>query len=102
MSGKFIEVEHPGIMLKEDFLDDMGIKPGTLARAIKVDRSAIKNIIEGKRSITAEMSLRFGVFFGMSKGYWFKLQRDYDLRLARREKLAEFEKTIEPFDAAHI
>ncbi len=36
MSKKFIEIEHPGIMLKEDFLDDLGIKPGTFARAIGV------------------------------------------------------------------
>ena len=38
---------NPRTLLKEDFLDDMDIKPGTLARAIDVDRTAIKNIIEG-------------------------------------------------------
>ena len=37
---------NPRTLLKEDFLDDMDIKPGTLARAIDVDRTAIKNIIE--------------------------------------------------------
>ncbi len=98
MTKKFIKIEHPGIMLKEDFLEDMNIKPGAFARAIGVDRAAIKNIIEGKRAITAEMSLRFGLFFGMSEGFWLNLQKDYDLRRARREKLAEFSKSIRPFE----
>ena len=100
MSGKWIEIEHPGVMLKEDFLDDLGIKPGALARAIGVDRTAIKKIVDGKRAITADMSLRFGVFFDMSAGFWFSLQKDYELRTAKRERLAEFKKLIEPFETA--
>ena len=46
-----IPIEHPGVMLKEDFLDDLGVKPGSFARAIGVDRAAIKKIIDGKRAI---------------------------------------------------
>jgi len=100
MTEKYIEIEHPGIMLKEDFLDDMGIKPGTLAKAIGVDRTAIKKIIEGKRAITADMALRFGLFFNMSAGFWLTLQKDYELRLAKREHLAEFKKVVQPHHAA--
>ena len=70
MSKKFIEIEHNGVMLKEDFLEDLGIKPGTFARAIGVDRTAIKKIIDGKRAFTADMALRFGLFFNMSAGFW--------------------------------
>ena len=40
-----IEIEHPDIILKEDFLDDLEIKPGSFAKAIDVDRAAIKKII---------------------------------------------------------
>lgn len=100
MPQKHIKFDHPGVMLKEDFLDDLNIKPGTFAKAIGVDRAAIKNIIEGNRAITAEMSLRFGLFFGMSESFWLNLQKDYDLRLARKEKLAEFSKKIQKFDTA--
>ncbi len=101
MSKKFIEIEHPGVMLKEDFLDDLGIKPGTFARAIGVDRTAIKNIIEGKRAITADMALRFGLYFNMSAGFWLNLQKDYELRMAKRERFTELKKTIQPFEAVH-
>lgn len=91
-----IEVEHPGLMLKEDFLDDLEVKPGTLAKSIGVDRTAIKNIIDGTRSISAEMSIRFGLFFGMSDTFWLNLQRDYDLRVARQKRLDEFKAKITP------
>ena len=97
-----IKIEHPGIMLKEDFLDDLGIKPGTFARAIGVDRAAIKNIIEGKRAITADMSLRFGVFFNMSEEFWLNLQKDYELRNAKRDRLNEFKNTIQPYSSIHL
>jgi len=92
-----IEIEHPGIMLKEDFLDDLGVKPGSFARAIGVDRAAIKKIIDGKRAITADMALRFGLFFNMSPGFWLNLQKDYELRIAKRDKLAELELVVERF-----
>ena len=95
-----IEIEHPGVMLKEDFLDDLSVKPGTLAAAIGVDRAAIKAIIEGRRSITAEMALRFGLFFGTSPDFWLNLQKDYDLRKAKQERLAELTQTIKPLKVA--
>ena len=79
MPKQYIEIEHPGIMLKEYFLDVLGIKPGTFAKAIDVDHSAIKKIIDGKRAITAGMSLRFGLYFNMSAGFWLNLQKDYEL-----------------------
>jgi addiction module HigA family antidote len=96
MAIKLIEIEHPGIMLKEDFLDDLDIKPGTFAKAIGVDRTAIKKIIEGKRAITADMALRFSLFFDMSASFWLNLQKDYELRMAERDKLAEFKKIVQP------
>jgi addiction module HigA family antidote len=67
---KMIPIEHPGVMLKEDFLDDLGVKPGSFARAIGVDRAAIKKIIEGKRAITADMSLRFGFLHHFFSNLW--------------------------------
>ena len=95
----YIEMEHPGIMLKQDFLDDLDIKPGTLARKIGVDRTAVKKIIEGQRSITADMALRLGLFFNMSPEFWLTLQAEYDLRKARKEKLSTFESIILPMNS---
>lgn len=95
-----IEIEHPGVMLKEDFLDDLGIKPGAFAKAIGVDRAAIKKIIDGKRAISADMALRFSLFFNMSNGFWLNLQKDYELRIAKRDRFAELQKTVQPMVSA--
>jgi plasmid maintenance system antidote protein VapI len=48
------------------------------------------------------MSLRLGLFFNMSAGFWFNLQKDYELRIAQRENLAKFEKIVRPFKAARL
>ena len=56
----------------------------------------------GNPAITAEMALRFGLFFGMSAGIWMNLQEDYELRTARRERLAEFQRVVEPFRPAGV
>ena len=92
-----IQIEHPGVMLKEDFLDDLDILPGSFAKAIDVDRAAIKKIIDGKRAISADMSLRFGLFFQMSPSFWFNLQKDYDLRIAKRDRLPILKKVVRAF-----
>ena len=97
---EYIEIEHPGGMLKDDFLDALNIRPATLAKAIRTDRAAIKNIIDGKRGISAEMALKLGLFFGTSAEFWINLQKDYELRIAKRQKLQEFSNYIEPFKAA--
>ncbi|WP_081724712.1 HigA family addiction module antitoxin [Asticcacaulis sp. YBE204] len=68
--------------------------------ANKVDRAAIKAIIEGRRAITAEMALRFGLFFGTSPEFWLNLQKDYDLRKVKRERLEDLTAQIKPLKVA--
>ena len=80
---EFVRPEHPGLALKEDYLDDLGIKPGTLAKAIGVDRAAIKRICDGERDISAEMSMRLGKFFSIAPAFWFRMQNQYDMRFAQ-------------------
>lgn len=76
---------HPGAILKREWLDEMGIKPGTLARLIGVDRARIKAIIDGKRDITADTAIRFARFFSTSPELWMNLQSHYNLELADAE-----------------
>ena len=73
---------HPGAILKREFLDEVKLRPGTLARAIGVDRARIKAIIEGQRDITADTALRLAKFFRTTPDFWMNLQSHYDLALA--------------------
>ncbi|GAC1301955.1 MAG: HigA family addiction module antitoxin [Steroidobacteraceae bacterium] len=96
--GKRIAPTSPGEMLREEFLKPMGLTNYRLAKEINVPAQRIGDIIAGKRGITAETDLRLCRFFGLTDGWWLRLQGDYDTRLARAvlaKKLAK----IKPWSA---
>jgi addiction module HigA family antidote len=70
---------HPGEILLEKFLKPMGITQYRLAKGINVPQRRISEIVQGKRSITADTALRLGRFFGMEAQFWLSLQARYDL-----------------------
>jgi antitoxin HigA-1 len=75
---------HPGTLLKEEFLEPLGITAYRLAKDIGVPATRIGEILACRRSVTAETGLLLDRYFGLSEGYWLGLQHDYDLRQARR------------------
>jgi addiction module HigA family antidote len=81
----YLDPIHPGEILLEDFLKPLEISINKLARDIDVSPGRISNIVNGKRSITADTALRLGTYFGVSPELWLNLQTDYDLRIARRK-----------------
>jgi addiction module HigA family antidote len=86
---------HPGEILMEEFLKPMALSQTALAKAIKVPPRRINEIVLGKRAITADTDLRLARYFGMSEGFFLRLQTDYEL-MARRREIADQLKTIRP------
>ena len=86
---------HPGEILLEEFMKPMGITQNALARAIAVPPRRINEIVQGKRAVTADTDLRLGRYFGVSDGFFIRLQADYELMERRREIAGEL-KTIQP------
>ncbi len=76
----------PGEILLEEYLKPMGISQNAMARAIGVAPRAINEIVHGKRSITPQMSIRFGAFFGQSEDFWHGIQVECDFRALQKEK----------------
>ena len=74
----------PGEVLLEEFLRPMGISQYRLALAIGVPESRINAIVKGRRAITADTDLRLCRFFGLSDGFWLRMQGSHDLKLARQ------------------
>ena len=74
-----IPVEHPGIILQEEFLDEMDISQYALAKATDIPKTRIHAIVSGDRSITPDTALRLSLFFGNSAEFWLNLQKQYDL-----------------------
>ena len=81
----------PGELLKEEFLDPMGISQYRLAKEIEVPAQRIGAIVSGKRSITADTDLRLCKFFSLSNGYWLRAQAAYDIELAEEKLENELE-----------
>ncbi|MFK7848703.1 MAG: HigA family addiction module antitoxin [Rhodothermales bacterium] len=78
------EISHPGSLLLKDYLEPLGISQNKLAKTMGVPPGRISEIVNGKRAISAETSLRLGKVLGMSDRFWFNLQTDYDFRMAKR------------------
>ena len=92
----------PGRILLEEFLNPMGISQAEFARRTGIPASRITEIIKGRRAITAETALAFGIFFNMEAQFWMNLQTHYDLRRAQFEKEAELRKRIDPIPVAAV
>ena len=82
--SKYLDPIHPGEILLEDFIKPMNLSINKVARDIDVPPGRISNIVNGKRSITADTALRLGTYFGVSPELWLNLQSDYELRIVRR------------------
>lgn len=85
----------PGEMLMEEFLKPLALSQCALARAVHVPPRRINEIVHGKRAVTADTDLRLCRFFGLSEGWWLRLQADYDIALAK-ESMTDVLSEIEP------
>src|SRR5690606_4189100 len=93
-----IDAVTPGELLKEEFLGPMGISQYRLAKEIGVPAQRIGQIIAGKRAITADTDLRLCRFFGLSNGYWLRVQAAYDTEVAA-DALEDQLKNIRPWNS---
>jgi addiction module HigA family antidote len=93
---KRIKPVSPGELLNEEFLIPMGITKYRLAKEIHVPAQRIGDIVSGKRVITVDTDLRLCKYFGLSDGYWLRVQALYDTALLSASMKQELE-TIIPF-----
>ncbi len=82
MAERKLQPIHPGEVLQEEFLKPMGLSQNRLALDLGVPARRINEIVQGKRSVTADTALRLSRYFGTSPQFWMGLQTDYDLDMA--------------------
>jgi addiction module HigA family antidote len=68
----------------KNFLNLLGVSQNSLARAVNVPPRHINEIVQGKRSLTADTAVRLSQIFGTSEKFWLGLQGDYDVEEARQ------------------
>ncbi len=80
---------HPGEVLREEFLEPMGISAYRLSKETFIPQTRISQILKGQRRITADTALRLSRFFGTSAKFWLGLQDDYDIEEEQTLKESE-------------
>jgi addiction module HigA family antidote len=92
-------IVHPGRLLKRE-LAARKLSANRLSLDIGVPSGRITDILNGRRSITADTAVRLGRYFGNSPQFWLDLQGQYDIGLVEKEKGAEIVRRVRPADAA--
>ena len=95
-SGRRLPPVHPGEILREEFLEPLGISVYRLAQALRVSRPRLNEIVLGRRGVTTDTALRLGRYFGTTARFWINLQTHYDLEVAERTTRHRIEREVEP------
>ena len=90
---------HPGEILREEYLQPLGLSVNALAIKLRVPATRLHEIVKERRSITADTAMRLARFFGGDAQSWLNLQSSYDLRLAEISHAAEISEDIKPYRA---
>lgn len=83
MCAKKMSPVHPGEILFEEFLKPLGVSQYRLAKDINVPPRRINEIVQRKRSISADTALRLARYFNLSERFWLNLQSRYDLEVEK-------------------
>jgi antitoxin HigA-1 len=87
---------HPGRALKL-ILDDAGLTPNSVALALRIPANRLTEIINGKRSISADTAMRLGRYFGTSAQMWMNLQSHYELEVAEAALAERIDSEVQPY-----
>lgn len=92
-------VVHPGRLLRRE-LEARGLSANRLSLDLGVPSGRITDILNARRSISADTALRLGRYFGNAPQFWLDLQSQYDIAIAERDHGAEISRRVQPADAA--
>jgi addiction module HigA family antidote len=84
----------------EEFIEPLGLTRYRVALDAGIPHPTLTQIVMGRRPISPENALRLGLYFGTGAEFWVNLQSDYELRKARRSKLAAIQKQVKVFRRA--
>ena len=73
---------HPGLVVRHDCLDALGLSVTAGAKALGVTRQTLNNLVNGKSGVSPEMAIRLSKAFGSTPETWLRMQVAYDLAAA--------------------
>lgn len=87
---------HPGEILKEDILPELGITVEQLAERLGVARGPLSDVVNGKRRVNTKLAVRLGRAFKNGARFWLAIQNQRDIWEAEHKERAKLD-SIEPF-----
>jgi antitoxin HigA-1 len=90
---------HPGQVLKTVF-EEAGLTANAVALALRIPANRLTEIINGRRSISADTALRLARYFGTSSQMWVNLQAKYDLASAEDAMADQIDAEVQPMRRA--
>ena len=76
---------HPGEVLREEYLEPLGLSARQVAEAIGVPANRISDIVRERRGMTADTAIRLGRYFKLDPRFWLNLQQNHELSKAEAE-----------------
>ena len=70
---------HPGAVLREDLLSELGWTQAALAHRLMVSRQTVSQLLHEEKSVTAEMAIRISSAVGGTPESWLSMQQAVDL-----------------------
>ena len=99
-NGRRLPPVHPGEILREDLMKPLGLSINRVARDLRVPVTRMSEIVNRRRSVSADTALRLSRYFGSSPQFWMNLQAAYDLEVVTRASAERIERDVHPREAA--
>ena len=75
---------HPGEIIREEYLEPLGMSANALATALRVSAPRINDVVREKRGVSVDTALRLARYFNTTAQFWMNLQTSYDLKIAQK------------------
>ena len=93
---------HPGEILREEFMQPLGLSMNKLALNLRVPVTRIAEIVHERRAISTDTALRLGRYFNTTALFWMNLQVRYDLEVAEDELAHRIVRDVQPLETAPL
>ena len=90
---------HPGEIIREEYLEPLGMSANALATALRVSAPRINDVVREKRGISVDTALRLARYFSTTAQFWMNLQTSYDLKVAQ-QNMETIQQEVRPLEVA--
>ncbi len=91
---------HPGEILREEFLEPLGMSANALSMALRVPAPRINEVVRERRGVSTDTALRLARFFSTTPQFWLNLQTSFDLKQTELKVGKKIEHEIHPIQVA--